>query len=339
MDGAQGIDASPLALLGIGDVEEHVYRALLKRHRASAAVIADDLAITVDEATRLLEHLESLGLGTHTLESPRTYVSVEPELAIDALIKQRQRTLEQARTIVPVLAKAFAQASLDHPGQQPAIELITDRAQLGQVLVQMYQSAQTELVAFQKAPIILPSPQITSETATAAVVRTISDESFLEAPGVLELLRNDMAHGEQARTFSRLPFKMMIADRRVAVITLDAQDPEAPTLLIHRSTLLEALCLLFEFVWEKATPVVAARDGEVKVRSESTGHAVESAKALLPLLSAGLNDKAIAQEMNISASTLNRRIGDLMSIYDARTRFQLGLQVARLNDIASRSIP
>jgi sugar-specific transcriptional regulator TrmB len=336
MDGADGTDESPLALLGISDVEERVYRALLTRHRASAAEIADDLAMTLDDATTLLEHLESLGLGTHTLESPRAYVSVEPELAIDALIKQRQRILEQARTVVPTLAKTFAHASFDCTGQQPAIELITDRAQLGHVLVQMYQSAQTELVAFQKVPIILPSPQITTETATDAVVRTISDESFLEAPGVLELLRNDMAHGEQARTFSRLPFKMMIADRRIAVITLDAHDPEAPTLLIHRGTLLDALCLLFEFVWEKATPVVAARDGEVKVRTENNGHAVESAKALLPLLSAGLNDKAIAQELNISASTLNRRIGDLMSTYDARTRFQLGLQVARLNNVASR---
>lgn len=337
MDGAaHGVDASPLALLGIGDLEERVYRALLKRHGASAAVIAGELAMTLDDATRALEHLDSLGLVTHTPEVPKTYVTVEPELAIDALIKQRQRALEQARTVVPTLAQAFAHASADHAGQQPVIELITNRAHLGQVLVQMYQSAQTELVAFQKVPVILPSTQLTGETATEAVVRTISDESFLEVPGVLELMRQDMARGEQARTFSSLPFKMMIADKRTAVITLDAQDPQAPTLLIHRSTLLEALCLLFEFVWEKATPVVAARDGEVKVRMESTGHGIESAKALLPLLSAGLNDKAIAQELNISASTLNRRIGDLMSIYDARTRFQLGLQVARLNDVASR---
>lgn len=335
MDGAVHDDASPLTLLGIGELEERVYRALLKRHRASAAVIADDLPTTLDEATRLLEHLERLGLVTHTPESPKTYVSVEPQLAIDALIKQRQRALEQARTIVPTLVEAFAHASGDQAGQ-PVIELITNRAHLGQVLVQMYQSAQTELVAFQKVPIILPSTQITRETATEAVVRTISDESFLEEPGVLELMRNDIARGEQARTFSRLPFKMMIADKRTAVITLDAQDPRAPTLLVHRSTLLEALCLLFEFVWEKATPVVAARDGDVKIRSEGNGHGIEAAKALLPLLSAGLNDKAIAQELNISASTLNRRIGDLMSIYDARTRFQLGLQVARLSDIASR---
>jgi sugar-specific transcriptional regulator TrmB len=336
MDGAldRDIDVSPLRLLGIGDVEERVYRALLKRRRAPAAVIAEDLALSPDDAIRLLEHLESLGLATHLPESPKAYVAVEPELAIDALIKQRQRSLEQARTVVPTLAKAFAQAPVDDAGQQPVIELITNRAHLSQILVQMYQSAQTELVAFQKAPVILPSVQLSDMAATQAGVRTISDESLLEIPGGLESLRHDMALGEETRTFSKLPFKMMIADKRIAIITLDAQDPEAPTLMVHRSTLLEALCLLFEFVWEKATPIVTARDGEVKMKSDGNGHGSESAQALIPLLSAGLNDKAIAQDLNISASTLNRRIGDLMSIYGARTRFQLGLQVARLNDVA-----
>jgi sugar-specific transcriptional regulator TrmB len=71
MDGAHDIEAGPLALLGIGDVEEGVYRTLLKRRRAPAAVIADDLEISADEATRLLEHLESLGLATLLPESPK----------------------------------------------------------------------------------------------------------------------------------------------------------------------------------------------------------------------------------------------------------------------------
>jgi DNA-binding NarL/FixJ family response regulator len=131
---------------------------------------------------------------------------------------------------------------------------------------------------------------------------------------------------------------MVIADRRTALINLDAGDPDAPKILIHRSTLLEALCLLFEFVWEKATPIVTARDGEVKLKSDGSGHGSESLQSLIPLLSAGLNDKAIAQELNISASTLNRRMGDLMSLYGARTRFQLGLQVARLNSAGSSSV-
>jgi sugar-specific transcriptional regulator TrmB len=335
MDGAHDVDASPLALLGIGDVEERVYRALLKRHRASAAVIADDLAMTLDDATRLLEHLESLGLGTHTLESPRTYVAVEPELAIDALIKQRQRALEQARTVVPTLADAFAKASANHAGQQLTLELINTRAHLESVLSRMMESSSKEILSFQKAPVLVPATRFIGVAAGERGIRTrtVSDESHLKLPGKLATLVEDIARGEEARTFSTLPFKMMIVDRSIAIITLESQRPEAPTLLIHRSALLEALCLLFEFVWEKATPIVTTRDGEVKVGPDGNGHAIESAKTLIPLLSAGLNDKAIAQELNISASTLNRRIGDLMSVYDARTRFQLGLQVARLNDM------
>lgn len=334
MDGAHGVDASPLALLGIDGLEERVYHTLLKRRRASAANVAADLTMTPDDAVRLLEHLESLGLATHLPESPKAYVAVEPELAIDALIKQRQRALEQARNAVPVLAKTFAQAAVDHADERPVIESVANRAHLHHLLAQLHQSSRTDLMVFQKGPVILPGDQFMGPV-TEALVRTVSDESYLAAPGGLEALYKDMARGEQARTFSRLPFKMVIADRRTALINLDAQDPDAPKILIHRSTLLEALCLLFEFVWEKATPIVTARDGEVKIKSDGNGHGGESVHALIPLLSAGFNDKAIAQELNISASTLNRRMGDLMSLYGARTRFQLGLQVARMSDAAS----
>ena len=337
MDGAHDTDTTPLALLGIGDLEERVYRTLLSRRRVSAADLAADLPIHIGDATRLLAHLESLGLAAQLPESPRAYVAVAPELAIDALIKQRQHALEQARKAVPALAKTFAQASVDHAEQRPIIESVTNRAHLRHLLGQLHQSSRTDLMVFQKGPVIVPGDQFMGDTVTETLVRTVSDESYLEAPGGLEGLYKDIARGEQARTFSRLPFKMVIADRRTALINLDAQDPDAPKILIHRSTLLEALCLLFEFVWEKATPIVTARDGEVKMKSDGNGHGSESVQALIPLLSAGLNDKAIAQELNISASTLNRRMGELMSIYDARTRFQLGLQVARLNAATSQT--
>jgi DNA-binding NarL/FixJ family response regulator len=49
---------------------------------------------------------------------------------------------------------------------------------------------------------------------------------------------------------------------------------------------------------------------------------------LIPLLSAGLNDKAIAAELGISSATLNRRMSELMKKTGTRTRFQLGLHVA-----------
>lgn len=323
------VDIRPLELLGITDNEELVYRALLERHKACSTRIAADLGIGEEEAGEWLEHLETMGLATHMPETPKVYVAVEPELAIDALIKQRQRALEQARASVPMLMKSFSRASAEE-GEQPILELITNRAYLGAVLDQMYKSFRSEILLFQKAPILVPAVRMDNMLPLGGQVRSISDKSVVESSDTLANLLEDVALGEQARTVPSLPFKMMIVDRRTAVMTLDGQSPEAAsTLLIRRGALVEALCQLFEFVWEKAAPVFSVRDGKVEPSPQFGEHWMESTKALIPLMAAGLNDKAITQELHISASTLNRRVADLMRMLGARTRFQLGVHLAQ----------
>lgn len=329
MDSAnRDVAMRPLELLGITDTEELVYRTLLERHKACSTQIAADLGIDEEEAGDWLEHLEAMGLATHMPETPKVYVAVEPELAIDALIKQRQRALEQARASVPTLMKAFSRAAAGD-GEQPILELITNRAYLGAVIDQMYKSFRNEILLFQKAPILVPAARMDHMLPLPGQVRSISDKSLLESSDTLANLLEDVALGEQARTVPSLPFKMMIVDRRTAVMTLDGQSPAAAsTLLIRRGALVEALCQLFEFVWEKATPIFAVRDGR-EPDPQFGEHWMESTKALIPLMAAGLNDKAITQELHISASTLNRRVADLMRMLGARTRFQLGVHLAQ----------
>jgi len=325
----RGMAMRPLEVLGISDSEELVYRALVERHKACSTRIAVDLGIDEQEAGDWLEHLETLGLATYMPETPKVYIAVDPELAIDALIKQRQRALEQARNSIPALMKSFSHTS-DADGEQPILELITNRAYLGAVLDQMYKSLRSEILLFQKAPILVPAARTSNMLPVGGQVRSISDKTFLDSSDGLANLLEDMALGEQARTVPALPFKMMIVDRRTAVMTLDGQSPEtASTLLIRRGALVEALCQLFEFVWEKATPVFAVPDGKVESGSQFGEHWMESTEALIPLMAAGLNDKAITQELQISASTLNRRVGDLMRMLGARTRFQLGVHLAQ----------
>jgi DNA-binding NarL/FixJ family response regulator len=110
---------------------------------------------------------------------------------------------------------------------------------------------------------------------------------------------------------------------------------KSPTLLVHGGALLKALCLLFEFMWERATPVVFGH-GERLKSQQVDARLHEVAESLLPLLAAGLNDKAIAAELGISSATLNRRIADLMKFYGTRSRFQLGWRTA-LDASASRT--
>lgn len=317
----------PLELLGIGAIEEGAYRALLERHKATAAEIADRLGVTLRIARKLLADLEAQGLATHTPKVPRVYVAAPPEFAVAALIKQRQAMLERVRVAIPELEEQSAR-SHQASGHKPVLELITNRAHLGVVLAQMYESFRNEAMCFQRAPTLMPEVSPPRQVRAGASVRTISDNSLLEVPGTLERIRDDVTRGEQARTISRLPFKMMIFDRRAAIVSLDRDQAGNPsTVLIHGSVLLQALCQLFECVWERATPMLFGH-GESPRGSDGDARTGEMAGALIPLLAAGLNDKAIAAELGISSATLNRRMSELMRITGTRSRFQLGWHAA-----------
>lgn len=339
MDAAVDRNATnrPLELLGISALEERAYRALLERHTATAAEIAGYLRITLRIARKLLADLELQGLATHTPKVPRVYVAAPPEFAVAALIKQRQATLERVRVAIPDLEEQSARSSYAS-GNEPVLEVIKSPAHLGVVLTQMYKSFRSEAMCFQRSPTLVPTAMPPRKFRSGAVVRTISDNSILGIPGILSHIKEDVARGEQARMLATLPFKMMIFDRRAAVISLDSANPEqAPTLLIHGSALLKALCLLFEFVWERATPILF---GNADSLTAKTGDARSSefAQELFPLLAAGLNDKAIALELGISSATLNRRMSELMRTTGTRSRFQLGWRAA-LETLSSHASP
>lgn len=329
MDAAvkRNANASPLELLGIGAAEEQAYRILLDRHAATAAEVAERMGNTCRAARKLLADLETLGLATHTPKVPRVYVAAPPEFAVAALIKQRQAMLERVRVAIPDLESQSARSHRSD-GSEQVMELITSRVHLEAVVSQMYESFRSEAMCFQRAPSLTPAIMPSLVRRSGARVRTISDNSMLELPGVLSNIRRDVAHGELARTLPVLPFKMMIFDRRAAIVALPDDAPEkTPALLVHGSVLVQALCQMFEFAWDRGTPILFGHGDKLRVVSEET-RSEELADALVPLLAAGLNDKAIALELGMSPATLNRRMGELMRATGTRTRFQLGWRLA-----------
>lgn len=320
--------ARPLALLGISDEGECAYRLLLERHKATASAIADDLRISLRRARKLLAELETFGLATHTPRVPRVYVAAPAEFAVTALVRRQQADLEQVRVAIPEL-EAHAGRANHSPRQEPVLELITSRAHVNVVLTQMYDSFRKEALCFRRAPALAAPAVSATRRRTNARVRSVSDTTVLDAPGTLSEIRKDVGRGEQARMLPSLPFSMVIFDRRAAVVALDGRKAEnGATLLVHRSPLLDALCALFEFVWEHATPILFGHADRAKPSNDSGAHADGLAEALIPLLAAGLNDKAIAQELGVSSATLNRRMAELMRANHTRSRFQLGWHAA-----------
>jgi len=310
----------PLEALGITLMEERVYRTLLVQSMG-AAQVAQELAIPQELAEELLSSIEEKGLATHSLITPRLYIAAPPEFTIKSLIKHRQAMAEQAHGVIPEL-KYLAGRAAHRQGQDQILELITNRANMRLVLQRIYGSVRSEILAFQRLPLVAPEIREQNPLASSVRVRTITDGELLEAPGMFDMLREDTARGEDARTFSTLPFKMMIVDRNVGLLRL-ASDPGELTLLVHRSAMLEALCMLFDLTWDRSMPILptepdSGQARQVKSRRKST------ADTLVSMLAAGLNDKVMASDLQVSAATLNRRIGELMKAHGTRSRFQLG---------------
>src|SRR5262249_53886625 len=153
------------------------------------------------------------------------------------------------------------------------------------------------------------------------------DADWLALPGASARVRSESESGEEIRVFPQLPFKIAIFDRRIAFIPLNPDEPAGATLLVGSSALLHALYALFDSVWERSAPRAFTPAGVPKI-AKALSRVPETAAKLIPLLAAGLNDKAIAHELDVSSATLNRRLAELMKGLDTRTRFQMGWRAA-----------
>lgn len=318
-----------LKLLGISSSEEWVYRALLRYRAASAADLAACLGGDVGLVERGLVDLSRLGLATRMPGTAAIYIATPPEFAVTALVKQQQAALEQIQLAVPDLVRLSTVRTCTTYGDAPTVEVISEKEHLIAVMARMYRTAVREILVFQSMPILTTRVMPQTVLNTGVRVRSISDHTVLETPSVMSLIDEDARNGEDTRTTFTLPFKMMIFDGRVAVVTVPYSEYEcSSTMLIRGDITIMALCSLFEDVWHRATPISPKR----ALLSRGAGHSSVTldgvSHALVPLLRAGLNDKTVAAELGISSATLNRRIGALMKATGARTRFQLGWQLA-----------
>lgn len=146
------------------------------------------------------------------------------------------------------------------------------------------------------------------------------------APSFDEIVQARAA-GEEVRITETLPLKLFIVDREFAIVPLigSANAAKSGALLLHESSLLDALIALFESEWEKATQFVTT------AVTLGNAPAIDDLDAqILSLSLVSLTDQAIATQLRISLRTVQRRIRYLMDVAKVHNRMQLGFQAARL---------
>jgi DNA-binding NarL/FixJ family response regulator len=331
-----------LESLGVSDMEERVYHTLLQNPAATLDDLAFAAGVGQGELRRLLSSLDMKGLISRSNGGSHGYMAVVPDVAVEGLIQRRQEELELIRAYLPQLRKEY-HSPTDRENPMEFVEVVSGREAVARRFVQLQQGATETVLIFDKPPYAQldkadadddPVNQLEFRRLQEGIrYRAIYASETLASPGRAQLIHAYMRAGEAARVSPDLPMKLAIADLRLAIMPLivhvsaqNATSQVESAVVIHQSSLLDALATLFEAFWERALPLSFSAEAGMDLGPEEDEQAME---LLLALLTAGLTDEAIAHQLGISIRTVRRRIRRLMDHLGVVSRFQAGIQVAK----------
>jgi sugar-specific transcriptional regulator TrmB/DNA-binding CsgD family transcriptional regulator len=313
-----------LTALGLSELEEAVYRALLVAPGRSLSSIAEALEAGRERCRRSLTILESRGLISRGPQGDPRFFPAPPGLAIEALIRAKEEELQRTRLAARELDQAFAEQG--RSGQERrVVEILTGREAILQRFEQLQLTADQFLRVFDKPPHATLAPNVVQQQPLAAGVRYLSvyEAASLELPGRLEIVKQYVRWGEEARVVSGVPMKLAIADSDLALVPLSIEEPGIEeSLLIHESPLLDALVMLFDRIWQEAAPIRLENEN---VETPLT----ETDQLILTLLGSGLQDQAIARQTSLGLRTIRRHVSSLLVRLHASSRFQAGVIAAK----------
>ena len=262
-------------VLGLSEVTERVYTALVGLPRCTASELAAVCGLTTAVAARQLAALVKDGLANRVTGRPPRFIAAAPDVAVTALIHEREHQLDAARSLVERLTETHREAvRISDPHM--AVELLTDRDEISATVHRIIAEARVQIRAFDRPPYVdRPGSNLDFQVErqrTGVIHRVIYDREAVAWPG---RLANDIASsiraGEQARTRSELPLKLIISDDRSAIIPFSlAPGGHLAAYLIHRSLMLVALESLFEAYWDRAAPMVVSGTPEVPAAAAPT---------------------------------------------------------------------
>ena len=322
-------DCVVLDALGLPPHEANVYLALLTGGPASRLELQARLGRHLD-LTASLASLAGSGLIRRRPEHPARYEALPPEIAIDGMLIERAAEFNRLREAA---ARVKAQLGmLQRPGGQD--EVVRDRDELDRRYLQLQRTAQREIRAFDRPPYRARTAPLYNRVEVEEILpkgigyRVVYDTRAVDSPDRLPDLLAGIAAGEQARVLPEVPTKLFLFDDRTALVPL-AREMDHATIdewvVVHTPGLLKALGALFEAYWERALPLrldERAAAGPAQPLSARN-------RQILALVASGLTDEAIARQVRISRSTVQRHVRELMDVLGARTRFQAGVQASR----------
>ncbi|MGW0771727.1 helix-turn-helix transcriptional regulator [Streptomyces sp. NPDC002676] len=317
-----------LGAIGLDETQESAYRVLVTLGAADVPGLAHRLSLTETAAEGALRRLERQGLAAQSSARAGRWVAAPPGVALGALLTQQRHELEQAEMAAALLAEEYrAEAGeAGEPAVHDLVEVVTGASAVSHRFLQLQLGATYEVCVLVTGKPVAVAPMDNSAEERAAnrgvAYRAVLEREALSLPGGVTELTAALGRNEQVRVVDRVPTKLAVADRALAMVPLNARGAEPAALVVHASGLLESLMGLFEAVWRDALPLRLG-EGEEVVEAQQPGPDATDLQ-ILSLLLAGMTDASVAKQLGLGPRTVQRRVKGLMELARATSRLQLG---------------
>ncbi|QNP66102.1 helix-turn-helix transcriptional regulator [Streptomyces genisteinicus] len=315
-----------LGAIGLDERQETAYRALVALGAAEIPDLARRLALPEPDTERALRRLEQQGLAAQSSARLGRWVAAPPGVALGALLTQQRHELEQAELAAALLAEEYRAESAG-PAVHDLVEVVTGASAVTHRFVQLQLGAADEVCALVTGkPIAVSGMDNEAEEKAAGrgvAYRVVVEREVLTMPDGITELTAALGREEQVRVADRVPTKLVVADRSLAMVPLNRRGAEPAALVVHASGLLESLMGLFEAVWREALPLRLAAGGDSVCEDGGTAPDATDLQ-ILSLLLAGMTDASVAKQLDLGLRTVQRRVKGLMELTGVTTRLQLG---------------
>ena len=321
-----------LAGLGLGRRAETVYRSMIRGHRWSVDELVEKTGLSNRAVRAGLDELAAFSLIRPSGETPGAVVVVKPSVALAELISARQREILEHQQKLAESRVAMSDIVAEFERERGALDgsAITCLRGLDAVRVHL-----EELSKQIESELLVLHPQ-TCRTPESVAANRLLDGAVTER-GVrmrtifLDSVRNHAAtrryavwlseRGGEVRTHPVLPMRIIVVDRRSAVLPIDLENAAKGALVVRQQSVVAALVALFTQIWEAARPLGTAElpDGQGLNPQK---------RELLRLLARGLTDEAASKQLAISVRSVRRLMSDIMDRLGARSRFEAGVRAA-----------
>ncbi|MGH1564457.1 helix-turn-helix domain-containing protein [Mumia sp. DW29H23] len=313
-----------LEVLGFSPDEYDLYRALVEVASATPAELGGVVGMQVEDVSAYLASLEQRGLvGRHVHGGEEHFTASPPTVALGSLIVERQRWLRRAEIELERLNALYRKAADDRTASD-LVDLVPGREAGMQRAGQLLRAARREVRLTVRTTKLTTAEYGFVEERRAVdrgvTFRVLAERAVLDRPNSLSEFHD--GEGMDVRLASALPSRILIVDSEIAMVPVMASpdDLTGGALIVHRSGLLDSLVALFEALWVSGAPLLAS-----EVPDSGPGELDDTDARILRLLNAGLTDHKVANQLGLSARTVQRRMSRLMEKAEVETRLQLGV--------------